>query len=87
MAVAKVRITLRHSGVLGAFGYSKIAQTAAKRRREALDAAAAAKGWAYIVRRLNVLYIFNKHRHAALAAKFRADRNYASSKLRQAALR
>ena len=81
-AMTLVRIKLRHPGILGAFGYSKVAHTSAKRRREALDAAAAVHGWAYLVRRLNVLYIFNKHQHPALAAKFKADRNYASRRLR-----
>lgn len=75
------RIVLEHRGVLGAFGYHAVASLSLQERRAALHRAASSLGWPYLVKRLNVLYIFNKNRHPALAAKFKADRMYASSQL------
>lgn len=71
------RLVLKERGILGSFGYSKVASLTQSQRRAALHAAAAARGWQYIYKRLNVLYIFNKYRNPALAAAFRADRDYA----------
>lgn len=49
------------------------------KRRAALRRAAKQLGWLYLVRKLNALYVFNKNRHAALAARFRKDREYVSA--------
>lgn len=79
---AGVHIVVKHAGVLGAFGYRDVASLSIAKRRAALRAAAKATGWLYLVRKLNALYVFNKHRHVALAARFREDREYASARHR-----
>lgn len=79
---APVRIVIKHRGVLGAFGYHDVASVSITKRRAALRKAAKALGWLYLVRKLNALYVFNKHRHPALAATFREDREYASARHR-----
>lgn len=73
-----VRIRLSHAGVLAPFGYDHVAAKTVAQRRAALRKAAKALGWLHLVRRLNVLYVYDKNRRPALAAKFRADREYAS---------
>ncbi len=82
----KVRIKLRHPGLFGAFGYHRVAELSPAQRRGALKRAAKALGWRYVIRRLNVLYIYNKHRHPDVAALFKADREYASAQLAQSKL-
>lgn len=79
-----VHIVLQHPGWLGEYGYAHVAALTESVRRAALRRAAADHGWGRIVKRLNVLYIFNKNRRPDLAAVFRADRNYASAKLKDA---
>ena len=81
--MAGVRITLRHRGVLSEHGYSAIKDKSVAQRREALTRASDAVGWAAIVQRLNVLYIYNKKRSPGTAALFRQDRDYARSQLRR----
>lgn len=76
-AARSVMIKLDNRGVLGSFGYKDVKKLSIAARRAALHRAAKQLGWAYIVRRLNVLYIFNKRRHPDTAALFRADRDYA----------
>lgn len=72
-------IIMKHRGVLGAYGYHNVKSKTQKERRAALDRAAETLGWLYLIRKLNALYVFNKHRHRSLAAKFRTNREYASS--------
>jgi hypothetical protein len=79
-ATSAVRIEIKHPGLLGAFGYHDIKSLSVAKRRAALRRAAAALGWLYLVRKLNALYVFNMHRHPALAARFRQDRLYASAR-------
>ena len=45
-------------------------------RRKILTKLAKRDSWETIVKRLNVLYIFNKNRHPDIAAKFRRDMKY-----------
>lgn len=79
---SKVHIVIKHRGVLGAFGYHAVKSMTLEKRRAALAKAAAVLGWLYLIRKLNALYVFNKYRHPGTAAKFRADRNFASSQHR-----
>lgn len=74
---------MKHPGVLGAFGYHNIKRLTVAQRRAALRKAAQALGWLYLVRKLNALYVFNKHRHPVTAASFKADREYASAQHRK----
>ena len=78
---------MKHRGVLGAYGYRHVASKTPKQRRAALSRAAKALGWLYLVRKLNALYVFNKHRHPDLAARFMANRQFASAKHRVEAVR
>lgn len=82
-AASKVRIRLQHPGLLGAYGYEDVKAKTVAQRRAALRRAAKDLGWTAVVRRLNVLYIYNKVRHPATAALFREDREYASARLRR----
>lgn len=75
-----VAIIIKHPGVLGGFGYHDVKHKSQRARRAALRKAAAQLGWLYLIRKLNALYVFNKHRHPATAAVFREDREYASTK-------
>ena len=77
----KVRLQLRHRGLLGEFGYKDVKSKTSGQRRAALRRAAESMGWQRIVQRLNVLYIFNRRRRPATAALFREDRDYASAQL------
>lgn len=70
----RVRIKLKSIGSLTKFGYA--ANEAAATRRAALLKAAKANGFSEVVRRLNVLYVWNKNRHPALAAKYRQDMHW-----------
>ena len=70
-ASASVRIKLRHPGRLRGYGYSSFLRAA--ERRAALARAAAAEGFVPIIKRLSVLYVFDKHKRPDLARKFRAD--------------
>lgn len=82
-----MRIVIKHRGVLGAFGYHGVKGMSVGRRREALRRAAGALGWLYLIRKLNALFVFNKYRHPELAARFRADRDFASAQHSQAKTR
>ena len=70
----KVRIKLKSIGSLTKFGYG--ASKAAATRRAALLKAAKANGFTEVVRRLNVLYVYNKNAHPALAAKYKQDMHW-----------
>lgn len=78
-----VRIVMKHRGVLGAFGYRDVKHIGLSARRAALRRAAAKLGWLYLIRKLNALYVYNKHRYPGTAALFRQNRNYASAQHRQ----
>ena len=71
-----VKITLdpEFSGSLSSFGYHMHDSTST--RRKALSKAMAFWGSAYVIRKLNVLYIYNKHTHPENAEIFRSDREY-----------
>ncbi len=70
-AQKQVRIKLKAVGSLTKFGYR--ANKSATARRAALKKAAEVNGYNEVVRRLNVLYIYNKNRHPELAAKYKLD--------------
>lgn len=78
--VSSVHIQLKHDGMLAQYGYVHVATLSPARRRAALRKAGAALGWLHLLRRLNVLYIYNKNRHPDLADVFERDRVYASAK-------
>jgi hypothetical protein len=71
---AQVRIKLKSVGSLTKFGYG--ANKTAATRRAALLKAAKANGFSEVVRRLNVLYVWNKNKHPALAAKYKQDMHW-----------
>lgn len=71
------RIHLK-KGELGKHGYSGVKYLSTAQRRAALRSAAAEFGWSVVQKKLNVLYVYNKYRHPAIAAIFRADAQYAS---------
>lgn len=75
-----VHIHIMHPGVLGEYGYHGVKGLSEKKRHAALRRAARVLGWLYIIRKLNALYVFNKYRHPAVAAIFKADREYASAR-------
>ena len=79
MGSSDVHIHIKHPGVLGEHGYHDVKRLSLPQRRAALRRAAKRLGWLYLIRKLNALYVFNKHRHPALAAKFRKDREFASA--------
>lgn len=74
MTAPRVRIKLKSVGSLTKFGYA--ANKAAATRRAALLKAAKANGFSEVVRRLNVLYVWNKNKHPALAAKYKQDMHW-----------
>ena len=73
-AKTPVRIHLKSIGALTKFGYH--ANKSATVRRAALAKAATANGYTEVIRRLNVLYIYNKNKHPTMAAKFKADMHW-----------
>ena len=77
---APVRIVIKHKGTLGRYGYHGVKVLPVAARREALRRAAVDLGWLYLVRKLNALYVFNKNRFPGLAARFMADRKFASTR-------
>lgn len=66
-----VRIKLTAIGSLSKFGYH--ADKSVESRHAALRKAVKANGYTEVIRRLNVLYIYNKNRHPDLAQKFKLD--------------
>lgn len=50
-------------------------------RRDLLDKLTKKMGWSNIVKKLNVLYIYNMNRHPENAAKFRRDMYYIQKKI------
>lgn len=75
-----VRIKLNPEHSLGDYHAKDPAAT----RRKALRLAVEERGYTKVIRRLNVLYIYNKIRHKKRAAIFRADMKYVQ-RLRDAA--
>lgn len=71
---SKVRIPVRKSGELTAYGYD--VHTSAALRRAALTKAVKKYGALSVFRKINVLYIFNYRRHPDLAKKFKSDRDW-----------
>lgn len=66
--ILKKRDTLSKHGYAGRYGE--------RRRRKALRAAVDEYGHVYVIRKLNVLYVFNKYKNPPLAKTFRADMKY-----------
>ena len=71
MSTSPVRIHLKSIGALSRFGYA--AHESMHARHAALLEAARHNGATEVVKRLNVLYIYNKNHHPALAKLFRSD--------------
>ena len=71
MSTSPVRIHLKSIGALSRFGYA--AHESMHARHAALLEAARHNGATEVVKRLNVLYIYNKNHHPALAKVFRSD--------------
>lgn len=68
-----VRITLKKHNTLGRHGYRTVADLTNSERQLALVGAIAEFGPTYVIRKLNVLAIFNKTKNPALSALFRRD--------------
>ena len=75
----KARIPLKKHATLSVHGYVGVASLSAAARRAALVRAVAALGTTYVIRKLNVLAIYNKRRNPGLAAKFRKDMAFVQS--------
>ena len=73
-----VRIKLRKTHALTRFGYSM--NDNAMERRKALTRAVKKYGYLPVMRRVNVLYIYNKNLHPRLAAKMTADKIWLKNK-------
>ena len=72
-----VRIKLKSIGSLTKFGYHANKSDAV--RHAALKKAAKANGYNEVIKRLNVLYIYNKNRNPKLAEKFKLDMTWVQS--------
>jgi hypothetical protein len=68
-----VRITLKKHNTLGRHGYKSVQDLAEPVRQVALLGAIAEFGATYVIRKLNVLAIFNKTKNPGLSAMFRRD--------------
>lgn len=75
-----VKIKLNPKRSLGTYGYHDVMSSSQGKRRAALRKAATDLGWLKVLRRLNVLYVYNKTKNPKLARVFRDDRVYASSR-------
>jgi len=73
----RVRIKLKAIGSLTKFGYHANKSVAV--RHAALKKAAKANGYNEVIKRLNVLYIYNKNRNPKLAEKFKLDMTWVQS--------
>ena len=74
-STSSVRIHVKKGGLPG---YSL--SISRKQRREALDKIIKVQPWSTIVKRLNVLYIYNKNKHPENAMKFKRDMKYVQKK-------
>lgn len=68
-----VRIVLKHHHTLSKHGYKDVKSLSDTERHAALLGAMAEFGATYVIRKLNVLAIYNKHSNPDLAALFRRD--------------
>jgi hypothetical protein len=69
-----VKIVLKKRDTLSKHGYA--ARISERKRRKALRGAVKEHGHLYVIRKLNVLYIYNKNRHPDLAEIFRGDMKF-----------
>lgn len=67
----KVRIKVKHPGSLDKYGYS-LGKSDLSRHR-ALNKAVIAYGRTKTLRKVNLLYVYNKNKHPKIAAKARKD--------------
>jgi hypothetical protein len=73
-----VRIPVRKENFLTRYGYG--VHHAERTRHSALSKAVNAYGASSVVKKLNVLAIFNKNRFPGLSKKFTQDRDWVSNK-------
>jgi hypothetical protein len=71
---SKIRIPVKKSGELVAYGYSVHESTTS--RRASLSKAVKKYGPLSVFRKLNVLVIFNSKRQPELSKKFKSDRDW-----------
>lgn len=74
MTAVKIKLDPVFSGSLGYFGYHMKDSTSI--RHAALAKAMQFWGSTYVIRKLNVLYIYNKFRYPQHAALFKDDRDW-----------
>lgn len=67
---------LKKHRTLGKHGYEDVKRLTAGQRHAALAAAVREFGPTYVIRKLNVLAIYNKRKDPKLSALFRADLRY-----------
>lgn len=67
------RITLKRHDSLGKHGYKDVKTLSKTDRQRALLGAIAEFGTTYVIRKLNVLAIYNKNKNPALSRLFRDD--------------
>lgn len=74
MNPVKIKLNPEFSGSLSAFGYRMNDDHST--RRDALSNAMTFWGSTYVIRKLNVLYIYNKYKYPEHAEIFRSDRDW-----------
>lgn len=73
---APVRIPLKRHDTLSRHGYRDVSSLSNADRQVALLGAIVEFGWTYVIRKLNVLAIYNKNRSPGLAQLFRRDMKF-----------
>lgn len=71
-----VRIVLKHQDTLGRHGYRNVKSLSETERHLALLGAIGEFGHTYVIKKLNVLAIYNKRKHPNMAALFRNDMRF-----------
>lgn len=79
LLATSARIVLKHRGDLAKHGYSGVKSLTVGQRHAALESAVGEYGPTYVIRKLNVLSIYNKNKDPDLWALFRADMAYVQS--------
>lgn len=80
LLATSARIVLKHrGGDLAKHGYSGVKSLTVGQRHAALESAVGEYGSTYVIRKLNVLSIYNKNKDPDLWALFRADMAYVQS--------
>lgn len=74
MSKSKVRIPVLHEGTLSKYGYS-LSKTRTGRRK-ALKHAVDKYGYSKVMKKVNLLYIYNMNKHPSIAKKVQGDKKF-----------